>query len=338
MIKSKRKSLFSSFLFIVIFFISISGLIFLLSCKKKEEISWQEQQATLQNQINELKQTISEKDSEISRLNEEIKRLQEQIPVAHTVEKGDSHYNISMDYLMKDKGLGEEEARNLLKSVKLFHPLLIGFKIWNYYFNKVFGTFITQGEAKISPGKLYRIEKKKIEDNTKKLEAEKAELLKLKNELESKISELNKTIEELNSQIKSLTEEKNNLISKNTELEKNVKELESKLNSLYYIIDTKDKLKGENIIKSKCLGLKQKIGEIEFEKFTNRIDLREKDFIEINASELNLTRIKKIKLLPEYFTINKDYRIEISSNGSSAKVSLLNKDKFLLSQIILIVF
>jgi len=74
---------------------------------------------------------------------------------------------------------------------------------------------------------------------------------------------------------------------------------------------------------------------VSFEDFQNRIDLREGNVIELRAEDFNLSAIKKVGLLPKHMVENRDYRVEIAGDRKSARVHLLNADKFLLARIVL---
>jgi outer membrane murein-binding lipoprotein Lpp len=317
---------------LLICLILISGLILFTSCankKKEEELNQQIQ--NLQTKVEELQKEIANKEDIINQLKEENVDLLNQVPIAHDVQKGDSHWAIAYDYLTQKQGVPAEEARKILADTPLFHPILVGYKVWSYFYGKVYGTFITQGEARVSPATLIRIEKKKIEEEKLRLENEIATLKTQTQELGQKIAELEKKNEDLKAHIESLNNELSNLKDKN-------KNLDSRLNSVYFFVDLKKNLKEKGKIKGTFLGLGGvNIGEVNSSDFKNRIDLRETNIIELKAADFKIPSIKKLTLLPKHLKENKDFRIEIIRGGESARVHLLDKDKFLLAHIIIIV-
>ncbi len=330
--KEIRKKLSRSWLIILFYLILIPGIISFSSCankKKEEELTQQIQ--SLQAKIEELQKEIASKEDMINQLKEENADLLNQIPESFDVQKGDSHWEIAYDYLTQKKGIPAEEAKRILVDTPLFHPILVGFKVWNYFYGKVYGTFITQGDARISLATLLRIEKKKIQEEKIKLENEIAMLKKKSEELTEKINELEKNNTELKAQIDNLNKKISDLKSKN-------QELDSKLNSVYYFADTKENLKAEGKIKGTFLGLAGiKIGEVTSADFQNRIDLRQTQTIELKADDFKVPIIKKVTILPKHIKENVDYRVEIREGGKAAAIILLNKDKFYLAQIILII-
>lgn len=106
--------------------------------------------------IKSLLKDILEKSQEISGLKNEIAKYDALLPKAHTVTEGESHFQISMDFLVKEKKVEKEKAARLVEGTILFDPLLPGFQVWNFYSGDEFGTFVTQGSAEISPIQLRR--------------------------------------------------------------------------------------------------------------------------------------------------------------------------------------
>ncbi len=327
----KRNSI-KTFFILFLYSILIPGVILFTSCSnKKIEEELNQQIQTLQAKVEELQKEVANKEDIINQLKEENDDLLSQVPESYDVQKGDNHWQIAYDYLTQKQGVTAEEAKKILADTPLFHPILVGFKVWSYFYGKAYGTFITQGDAPVSPATLVKIEKKKIQDEKLRLENEVAKLKKQSEELTNKINELEKINEDLKAQIASLNNEVSALKNKN-------KNLDSRLNSVYYFIDTKENLKANGKIKGTFLGLAgMNIGEVTAADFQNRIDLRETTTIELKASDFKVTAIKKVRLLPKYFKETKDFQVEIAGNGESAKIHLLNKEKFHLARVIIII-
>jgi hypothetical protein len=221
------------------------------------------------------------------------------------------------------------EAKSFLAKAPLFHPILIGFTVWNYFHNNVYGTFITQGSAPVSQKHLIRKEKEEQKEEKMELEKKIEEMVGKNEGLRGDVQKLVQEKESLNAQI-SLQEQKI------TECQTINEDLNARLNSLYFIADTKDNLKSRGIIKGTFLGLGgMNIDEVSSGDFTNSINLGEKEFVELKAEDYEVTQIKKVKLLPKHLDENQDYRVEISGNRQEAKVHILDADKFRLARIIL---
>jgi len=103
---------------------------------------------------------IIQKNDEISSLKEEIFKIQQQLPKPYDVKKGDSHYKVCLKYLTEVEKLPKDKADELIDKVRLIEELLPGFQVWLFYKDNTFGTFVTQGKAKISPNRFAYITRK----------------------------------------------------------------------------------------------------------------------------------------------------------------------------------
>ena len=330
----KKGSSIRNSLALVLCLTLVFGALFLVSCKKKA-VEPAPQVPDLKATVDELQKELGTKDAEINRLNEENDRITKRLPLAYEVQAGDNHWQIGYDYLTTKRGVSPEEAKRMLANAYLLDPLLVGFKVWNFMDEGQYGSFVLQGSAKVCPGSLIRVDTKKIAEEKLKLENEiaklKEEIEKQSMECKAKIEKLEKEREDLKSQIDSLNQQVANLQGQNTDLD-------ARLNSVYYLVDIKKELKADGKIKGTFLGLSgMKIKNVSFEDFSNRVDLRETDVIELKAEDFNLSAIKKVGLLPKHIKKDIDYRVEIAGDGQSASVILRNKGKFHLACVILYV-
>lgn len=302
------------------------------SCKGKEggeEVPLDERVPELEAKVSELEKDVSAKNAQIAQLEEAKSELKRQIPRARDVRQGDNHWQIAFDFLTQEENLPETEAKRFLARAPLFHPLLIGFTVWNYFHDDVFGTFITQGSAPVS--QKYLIQKEKEEQREGIIT------------LEEKIEEMAGKNEDLKGDIQNLEQGKASLDAQMSAQKQQIEEcqkinegLDARLNSLYFIADTKGNLESKGIIKGTFLGLGgMNIDEVSAEDFENSVNLNEAGLIELKAGDYGITQIKKVKLLPKHLDENDDYRVEIVAGGQEAKIHLLDKDKFRLARIIL---
>jgi predicted RNase H-like nuclease (RuvC/YqgF family) len=185
--------------------------------------------------IKSLLNDILENNREISGLKNEIAKYETSLPKSHTVTEGEIHYQIAMDFLTIEKKVEKEKASRLIEETILFDPLLPGFRVWNFYSNDEFGTFVTQGSAPVSPTELRKDPPPKPGDITNgAIEEEK--------KLTTKIKELRAVKNQLESQIKYLTDEKKKIEKNLNDLKKQNIEKESLLNSLFYMVDLEENL------------------------------------------------------------------------------------------------
>ncbi len=112
-----------------------------------------EQDMTYRGMLNQ----VIDKNTEISKMNAQIDDLKSKLPKPYIVKRGDSHERICLNFLMNEKEVSKEEALRLIDEVRLIDEMMEGFNVWLYYNEGTFGTFVTQGSARISPNKFNRI-------------------------------------------------------------------------------------------------------------------------------------------------------------------------------------
>ena len=270
--------------------------------------------------IKELLNDILYKNEEISGIKETIKKYEALLPRPHIVVPGENHYVIAMNFLINEKGIEMKKANWLVQRTVLFDPLIQDFKVWNFYSEEgnEFGTFVTQGDAPISPNELSRKAKKQLIDARDSAISE-------KDRLAAEIKILEKTRENINSEVENLRDEKEDLIEQLKNLsainEKMKGEMQA-INSLYYGVKLERDLKKEGILKSVFLG-SPKLKEIPPHYFNQAIDLRTKKIIEISAQQFELRQINGITLYPRYYNMDKDYKVEILENKQKAILTIL---------------
>lgn len=106
--------------------------------------------------IKALLQDILEKDETIIRLKSRMLRLESLLPRPHPVRKGETHFQIAWDFLVNEKNIPPNTAKEILERTALFDAIVPGFRVWNFYANGEYGTFVTQGIADISPNEMRR--------------------------------------------------------------------------------------------------------------------------------------------------------------------------------------
>ena len=283
--------------------------------------------------IKELLNEILAKKREISRIEEKIKKYEALLPKPHTVIEGQNHFQIAADFLVNEKGIEKEKAIDLVKRTALFDELMQGFRVWNFYSGDEYGTFITQGDAPISPNELTKQKRKELIDARDKAISE-------KESLSAEIETLEITRDNLRSEIKNLRSEKekqkkqlNDLLTQN---EKMKEEIDRMINSLYYLVDLERNLKKEGILRREFLVVgSKKLKEISQRYFNQAIDLRDKNTIEISARQFELSQIDKITLYPRFYKRDIDYVVTILEKKQKAVVTILTKEKFKTERVVI---
>lgn len=98
----------------------------------------------------------------ISAEHEQLHDITARLPEPHRVKRGENHYTLCMNYLRQEHGLSIGAADSLVARVALSGDIIEGFHVWFYFQDGVFGTFVTQGDAHISPTVFAKVVKKHL--------------------------------------------------------------------------------------------------------------------------------------------------------------------------------
>ena len=275
--------------------------------------------------IKSLLQDILDKNNDIHNLNARVQELETLLPKPHLVEKGENHYQIAMNFLLNEKGVDKARAMELVERTLLFEPIVPGFKIWNFYAEDEYGTFITQGSAPISPNQIQRKVKKELVDAKDKAIAE-------KDQLQSDITEMELRRSELISQLDLLNQEKQNMLGKMSNLNDQNQEMQAALNSVYFAMDRRKNLTKNGIIKGGFLR-STKLQKVDIAMFDRSLDLRGDPKITATAADFQLSKIKDITIYPSYFKRDRDYKVEFNEVGQSVTITIIDIKKFMSEKI-----
>jgi hypothetical protein len=107
------------------------------------------------------------KQDEFISLKKSIHDLEIRLGNPRLVRPGDTHFKMAYDFLISQTGLPDEEVRRVLQQTRLQEPLLPGFKVWNFWLADGFCTFVTQGDAPLTPEEATRqaLDKQRQEKN-----------------------------------------------------------------------------------------------------------------------------------------------------------------------------
>jgi len=262
---------------------------------------------------------ILEKVDRVSELRKRMIVLEKQLPKPIMVKEGQNHYQIALEYLINERGIKQEDARELVERSILFDHLLPGFKVWNYYAEGKFGSFITQGEAAIAPGRVQKNAKQKLVSFRNQMVLE-------RNKFSADNTKLKADNRNLNTQLSDLSREHNSLNDKHIILDNRFQDLDKQWNSLFYRLDLQEHLLEAGIIKGRFLR-KPVLNEFSPEDFSQSIDLRELTVIQIHAAGLNAKKIRDLKVYPKIFKRNIDYKVSVGDEGAMAVLTILNPEK-----------
>lgn len=279
--------------------------------------------------IKSLLQDIMDKNDDIQNLNARLQELEAMLPKPHLVEKGENHYQIAMNFLLNEKGVDKNTAMELVERTALFEPIIPGFKVWNFYAEDEYGTFITQGTAPISPNQIQRKIKKELVDAKDRAEA-------AKEKLQNDIDEMEARRSELISQLDLLNQEKQNMLTRLSDLNQENQDMQTALNSVYFAMDLRKNLIQKGVIKGGFLRT-TKLQKVDFAMFDRSLDLRAEPVITAAAADFQLGRIKDIKIYPAFFKAQEDYQVEFDEAGQNVTITILDTKKFKSEKIAIVI-
>ena len=267
-----------------------------------------------------LLQEVLDKDKEIKDLNTKLAKLKADLPKPDVAKPNDSHYGMSMRFLKK-KGVSEAEAKKLVSRVAILEKLTPGFEVYHFYANGTYGTWVSQGKAKISPNDLMRQEREKVE-------GERDEAVAQGEKLQEEVLDLESQKKKITEEITGLQTERANLIEERTKLQADNAGQLAKLNSLHFVVGKRDTLKADGVIEIPVFAKDRAGKNWRDEVFTQSLDLRSGKTITIKAADLGLKRIGKVNVVPGSYLKDEHYKLTISEDKQTATVELITVSRF----------
>lgn len=261
-----------------------------------------------------LLQDILDRDTQIKELKERIGAVEAGLPLWFPAQKGERQEDIVRRFLTQ-KAVPEAEAARLISEVHMQRqPLLAGHRVWAYLKDGVLGTWVTTGDAPISPQELDRRAWRTLTDQR---DSARREVASLRHNLE--VVTQDRT--DLKHQLEVL---RNDIGGWNDEIEKLRQEARASRQGARYVAGSKKQLREHGIISG---GLFHRAGVRRLERLET-LDLAQTNEIVLKSSEHGLDRIQKVNLLPDGFRRDQDYAVQLMRGGTVARLSLLDVDKF----------
>jgi hypothetical protein len=287
-----------------------------------------EQKAALEDRIKAEKnssyqallQEVLDKDKELKTLNDKISRLRAVLPRPDIAKPNDSHYGLAMRFLRK-KGVSEEKAKALISRVLIMDKLMPGFEVYHFYNNGVYGSWVTQGRAEVSPTELQAGEKAKIEGE-RDVANEKAA------KLAEDVADLNAQKEKITADLEALRVEKTNMIKEIDGLSATNEAQKANLNSVHYVVGNRKTLEEQGVIVVPVFAKDRAGTNWNDNVFTQALDLRSKDTLTLTAAQAGLQKISKVTVVPGSLEKDKHYSLTIAQDRASVTVKILVKDRF----------
>lgn len=286
-----------------------------------------------------LVQEIIDTRGEVADLQQQMQELRDDLPAPYTVQRGDSHVQVALQYLMENHGLSTAEASDVVEQTAMVEDLNVGNQIWLLYKDSILGTYVTQGTSDTSPGRAQRIARARITrtittltDERDAAEARAAfiadSLGQVKDMLEERIVFLRSEEERLNGQITMLNEARDEALAQRDMEEQAKLAAEMKLNSIFFAVNTMDHWKDAMVIKDPFFG-GPRVESLSGVDFSQSQDLREGMVLTIERSGFpSLDRIKKVDVFPRTFREGQDYVVAFHPSGDRVSIELLVPDNF----------
>jgi hypothetical protein len=270
-----------------------------------------------------LLQEVLDKDKQIKELNDKVNKLKALLPRPDLAGPNDSHYGMALRFLKK-RGVSEDEAKQLVSRVNLMEKMAPGFEVYHFYANGVYGSWVAQGKAKITPNDLQRQEREKVE-------GERDTAVAQNEKLQEDVNDLATVKKQLESDVTGLRKEKTDLETKILGLSETNEKQKSKLNSMHYILGVSKALQDRGVIVVPVFAKDRagaKWSDEVFEKEAKDLDLRSNKSLTISAAELGLKRIGKVSVVPGSLTKDEHYKLAISEDKATATLTFLVPERF----------
>ena len=267
-----------------------------------------------------LLQEVLDKDKEIQELNGKMSKLRAVLPRPELAKENDSHYGMAMRFLKK-RGVHEDKAKQLISRVLIMDKLAPGFEVYHFYSNGVYGSWVTQGKAAVSPTELQA-------DAKAKLEGERDTATAQGDKLREELADLNAQKEKISAEVAGLQTEKTNMIKELEGLSATNEAQKAKLNSLHFVVGERKSLENKGIIVVPVFAKDRAGANWADSVFTKAMDLRSQDTLIISASELGMTSIGKISVIPGSLQKDKHYSVSYTEDKRVATIKILNKERF----------
>jgi len=268
----------------------------------------------------ELLQEVIDKDKEIKELNDKITKLRSILPRPDVAKANDSHYGLAIKFLKK-KGVNEAQARKLVGRVLIMDKLAPGFEVYHFYSNGVYGTWVSQGKARVSPSELQAEEKAKIE-------GERDTAVANNDALKEEVADLMAQKKKITEDIENLRGEKEKMLKDMEALAATNESQKAKLNSLHYLVGNRKKLEKDGIIVVPTFAKDRAGANWSDSAFNKSMDLRNADTITIAAADYGLKQIAKVSVVPGSLIKDEHYTVTLSADKATATIKLLKKDRF----------
>ena len=265
-----------------------------------------------------LLQEVLDKDKEIEEFSAKINALKKSLPVPDVAKEHESHFGLAMRFLRK-QGVPDDQAKLLVNRVLILDKLMAGMEVYHFYSHGVYGTWVAQGSAKMTPSELQAEERAKIEGERDTAVAQGKQLLE-------ELADLNAQRAQAAEELAAMAQEKAKMVKDMEAMAATSEAQKAELNSMHYLVGARKDLEGKGIIVIPVFAKDRAGAKWNDNAFTKSMDLRSQDSITITAAEVGLSRIGKVSVVPG--SLEKDQHYSLTLSEGKAVVKILNKDRF----------
>ncbi|HJW73502.1 MAG TPA: hypothetical protein VJ486_11790 [Geothrix sp.] len=267
-----------------------------------------------------LLQEILDRDKRIGELTTRVAKLQAELPKPQIATEKDNHFAMAMRFL-KGQGLSEEKARTLAARANILEELQPGWQVYQQYVGGTYLTAVTQGKAAMGPSEY-------LHNQRAALEHDRDENLAKANDLLDQVEGLKTQRDRIQEEVDSLHTEKASLISQMSELTALSESQKAKLNSLHYLVGPRKQLVNEGVIVVPVFAKDRMGPKAVASRFVKDLPLDgPAPEVQIRASDLGLTRISKVNVVPGSLVKDQQYTVTLADDRTNATIRILDPER-----------
>jgi uncharacterized coiled-coil DUF342 family protein len=287
-----------------------------------------EQRALLETRVRDEKdnstaallQEILDRDKQIGELNSKVARLRSELPKPQVATEKDNHFAMAVRFL-KGRGVSEEKAKELAAKANILEELQPGWQVYQQYLGGTYLTAVTQGKAAVGPTEYLHNQRVALEQARDENMAKAKDLSEQVNGL---VAEKVKVQEEVDS----LRTEKTTLLAQMNDLTTLSQSQKAKLNSLHYLIGQRKQLVDEGVIIIPIFAKDRMGPKAVASRFSTDLPLDAPNpEIQIKASDLGLTKISKVNVVPGSLIKDQQYTVTLAEDRKVATIRILDPER-----------
>lgn len=273
-------------------------------------------------------QDIIDRDKELANLRSQGQQLAGRLPASVTAKEGDRHDRIAMDFLIK-QGVNAEKAYDIVSKMSLTDALVPGFRVWTYYQNGQFGTWVSEGTAGVTPQahqqrltEMLHSERNAAIADLRRTQADLADTQQIADRAQ-------KALEETNADLAAVAKAAEREQAENQRRAADEARRAAADDTLRYLVGTKNALVAAKVIDRNLRPTAVDNGAAQ------SVRLSESPSIAIDGAAHGMKRLRKVTLVPAAFTIGVDY--QVAYEGPYAKLQILRGENFRIARFVVMV-